>query len=385
MKTSERRRGLIRAPKLIWDILFRGQYNFIYDQMPIRREAMTLRRRINLLKAGMNFVWRADKPWSLPLHVQVELTNYCNLRCPVCPTGSGVIERKPCAISPALFEKFMEEVGSYLLTMSLWSWGEPLLHPELREILRIAAGHSVVTFLSTNGQNLDDEKMVKALLDFPPTYLIVAIDGLTDESNSRYRIGAKLDRILAGVHRIREERSFRNQKLPILHMRYMVMKHNQHELSGVVDFAKDKGFDFLTFRELCPVDVPSADALFQEFIPDDQQYRGYDLQGNVRVRRNDFICQHPFWFPSLFADGTVVACTEDYNADHALGVYGKETSMHQIWHGENARKVRTIIRKNADALSFCKNCPERDRGTTDSSVEAVFLNDHIPRVISIRE
>lgn len=384
MKTSERKRGLIRAPKLIWEILFRGRYSFVYDQMSIRREAMTLLRRINVLKAGMNFIYRAEKPWNMPLHVQVELTNYCNLHCPVCPTGSGVIERKPRAMSPGLFEKFMEEMGPYLLTMSLWAWGEPLLHPQLREILRIAGEHSVITFLSTNGQNLDNEKIVKAILDFPPTYLIVAIDGLTDDSNSKYRVGARLDRILAGVHRIREERSSRKQESPILHMRYMVMKHNQHELTGVVDFAKENGFDFLTFRDLSPISVPFTEARFHEFIPDEREYRGYHVQGNVRFRRDDFICQHPFWFPTLFADGTVVACCEDYNASHAMGIYDKEASFRDVWYGKKAGKVRNIVRKNPDLLSFCKACPERDRGTTDTSVRAVFLNDRIPRVTAKR-
>ena len=381
MKTFERKRGLIRAPKLIWDILIKGRYSFVYDQMPICREAMTFTRRINLLKAGVNFLHRPVKPWNMPLHVQVELTNYCNLRCPVCPTGGGAIDRKRCSISPFLFEKFMEEMSPHLLTMSLWAWGEPLLHPQLREILRIAAKYPVVSFLSTNGQNLNNDTIIKAILDFPPTYLIVAIDGLTDQSNSQYRVGARLERILSGVHRIREERSLRNQEMPILHMRYMVMKHNQHEVDSVADFARENGFDFLTFRELCPIDVPSGDTLLKEFITDKQEYCGFIMQEDVRVRRDDFICLHPFWFPTIFADGTVVACNEDYNAGQAIGMYSEETSFSKIWHGDRAGKVRKIVRENPDLLSFCKNCPERDRDTTDTSVKAVRLNDDIPPVI----
>jgi MoaA/NifB/PqqE/SkfB family radical SAM enzyme len=114
----------------------------------------------------------------------IELTNYCNLKCRVCPTGTGRLERQPAAMEPALFERLMNEVGSYLMTASLWGWGEPLLHPQLSSILRIAQKQGVTTFLSTNGQNLSDEEVLEALVSYPPTFLIVALDGITDETNS---------------------------------------------------------------------------------------------------------------------------------------------------------------------------------------------------------
>jgi len=93
----------------------------------------------------------------------------------------------------------MNEAGPYLLSTSLWGWGEPLLHPELPEILRLQQGRGIVTFLSTNGQNLDDERILKALIDYPPTYLIVALDGITNQTNSKFRVGARLEPALEGV------------------------------------------------------------------------------------------------------------------------------------------------------------------------------------------
>ena len=84
------------------------------------------------------FCLPAPQPWSWPVHMQIELTNYCNLKCPVCPTGIGAINRKPLAMDVSLFEQLMDEVGQYLLTLSLWGWGESILHPQLAKILRIA-------------------------------------------------------------------------------------------------------------------------------------------------------------------------------------------------------------------------------------------------------
>jgi hypothetical protein len=38
------------------------------------------------------------------------------------------------------------------------------LHPRLAEVLKIIHDHGIVTFLSTNGQNLNDEKVLDALV-----------------------------------------------------------------------------------------------------------------------------------------------------------------------------------------------------------------------------
>ena len=273
MRTHERKSGLIRSPKLIWDILFHGRYDFVYDQMSISTNHMSVAKRLNLLKAGSNFIYRRPKPLNMPLHMQFELTNFCNLKCPVCPTGLGVLNRKPQVMDVDLFQRVIEEVGPYLLTASLWGWGEPLLHPYLSEILKAIGKYPIATFISTNGQNLDNDRVVESIIASPPTYLIVAIDGITDETNSHFRVGAKLDPVLKGVHRLAELKKERALDFPILHMRSIVMKHNQHELPQLQDFAEKNGFDLLTIRTLSIIDSKNPDAVHSGFVPDISEFR----------------------------------------------------------------------------------------------------------------
>ena len=246
MRSQERIRGLLRSPKLAWDCVLRGRYHFVYDQMPFALSGMSVKRRLNLFKAGFNLVHRRSNPWSMPLHLQMELVNYCNLSCPVCPTGIGALKRKPMAMDVGLLERVMGQAGPCLLTVSLWGWGEPLLHPELQNILSAVRKHDVAVLLSTNGSHLNDDRIVEALTREPPTHLIVSIDGLSDETNVQYRVGARLGPILSGVRKIAELKRRRNQQLPLLHMRFMVMKHNQHELRRVRDFAERNHFDLLS-------------------------------------------------------------------------------------------------------------------------------------------
>lgn len=137
----------------------------------------------------------------------------------------------------------IDQVGPYLLTLTLWGWGESLLHPELGTILQSAATQPMVTLLSTNGQHLDNARAIEALTRHPPTFLIVAIDGLTDATNARLRVGAKLDPVLRAVRALADQKARTAQTFPILHMRFIAMKHNQHEIPQLAEFAAAHGFD----------------------------------------------------------------------------------------------------------------------------------------------
>jgi len=362
----------VRSPRLMWDILVAGRYDFTYDQMPMSMRGMSGKKRLNLLRSGGNLIWRRPSPWSWPLHLQIELSNYCNLRCPVCPTGIRAVRRAPMTMDPDLVEQLMAEVGPFLLTASLWAWGEPLLHPRLKEVLKAVQGHQVATLLSTNGQNLNDDAVIDALISNPPTYLIVAIDGVTDETNSRFRRGARLAPTLHGVRRIARLKHQRDLRFPVLHMRYIVMKHNQHEVPDLEKFAADNGFDFLTVRTLSIIDA--AEDAHRELVPDLEEFAAYDYDNGKRVRRRDFYCLQPFWFPTVFADGTVVACEQDYNAQQPLGNLSRGMSFRHLWFSRRAARIRRWIRDESDRFSFCRNCPYVDRPTTDVSVQAMHLD-----------
>ena len=371
MRARERMQSLTRTPRLLWDVLFQARYDFIYDQMPVSVHRMSLAKRVNLLKAGGNLVRRRLAPWGWPLHMNIELTNYCNLRCPICPTGAGEISRRSEAMDVELFERLMAEVGPYLLTVSLWGWGEPLLHPRLADILRAARKYPVVTLLSTNGQKLNDERIIETLIAYPPTFLIVAIDGLTDETNSMFRTGARLEPALSGVRRLAELKRKNALQLPVLHMRYIPMKHNEHEVPLLSDFAREAGFDLATIRTLSIIDAPEQP--HRELIPDAQDLRAYAYDNGRRVHRSDFVCMEPFWFPAIYADGTVVGCDQDFNAQHPLGQLSGDVSFADVWSSRQATGVRQLIRDTPQKLSFCANCPYVDRPISDCSIQALNL------------
>ena len=79
--------------------------------------------------------------------IYVEITNVCNLRCSFCP-GTG---RPAQTMSPAAFRTAAERLRPYTDYLYLHVMGEPLLHPQLREILAAAEDLGFRVCLTTNG------------------------------------------------------------------------------------------------------------------------------------------------------------------------------------------------------------------------------------------
>jgi radical SAM protein with 4Fe4S-binding SPASM domain len=371
LRSRERLEYLMRVPKIAAEALFRARYSCTFDWMPMTVRKMSLAQRFNLLRAGSNLLCRRARPLNWPLNMQVELTNFCNIHCPVCPVGTGELARKPMAMDLNLFDRLMKEVGPYLLMLALWAWGEPLLHPEIEGILSIVRQYPAAVLLSTNGQNLNQKRILEAIQKYPPTYLIVAMDGLRDETNSLYRKGARLAPLLEGVQALSQWKQQTGSSLPVLHCRFLAMKHNEHEISELRQFAIGNGFDMVSIRGLSIID--SSEEAHRSLLAESEHLRPYAYRDGMRVHRTDFICQHAFSFPTVLADGTVVACEQDFNATQAFGVFSDQRSFRNIWFGPEAAAIRRVIRDDPYQYSFCRHCPYADRTTSSCSIQAYQL------------
>lgn len=77
----------------------------------------------------------------------IEITNCCNLHCEFCP---GTI-RKPKYMSVEEFRYIAQQVRNQTKFIYLHIMGEPLLHPELEDILRISLENELHVIITTNG------------------------------------------------------------------------------------------------------------------------------------------------------------------------------------------------------------------------------------------
>lgn len=83
----------------------------------------------------------------------VEITNVCNLRCSFCP-GT---RREKRFLPPEQFRILAGRLRPYVTYLYLHVMGEPLLHPQLKELLEIAHEMDFRVCLTTNGTLLDQQ------------------------------------------------------------------------------------------------------------------------------------------------------------------------------------------------------------------------------------
>ena len=77
----------------------------------------------------------------------LEITNVCNLRCDFCP-GT---RRESGFLLPEDFQTLAAKLRPHTEYLYLHLMGEPLLHPQLEEVLDRAAGLDFKVMVTTNG------------------------------------------------------------------------------------------------------------------------------------------------------------------------------------------------------------------------------------------
>ena len=96
----------------------------------------------------------------------LEITNRCNLACSFCPKT----KRPARTINPAEFRHLTEKLRPYTDYLYLHVLGEPLLHPQLGEILDICRELLFRVVITTNGTLLPAQETM--LLSSPALYKI---------------------------------------------------------------------------------------------------------------------------------------------------------------------------------------------------------------------
>ena len=79
--------------------------------------------------------------------IYIEITNFCNLNCSFCAKST----RNKQFMSKDNFEHIIKQISNYTDYVYLHVLGEPLLHPELDEILSICEKFNLNVNITTNG------------------------------------------------------------------------------------------------------------------------------------------------------------------------------------------------------------------------------------------
>lgn len=109
--------------------------------------------------------YKTDKQLDFPCMVDVELTNYCNLNCPYCPTGNKTAKRPKGYMTGNVWSIILKELSERKTPVRFVRWGEPTLHPKLYDWIKQAHDAGLLTHINTNGIDLDIDKICESGLD----------------------------------------------------------------------------------------------------------------------------------------------------------------------------------------------------------------------------
>ena len=161
-------------------------------------------------------------------HIDLELTNFCNLSCWMCPRND--MTREVGYIDLEVIKKIAAyPIGDTLKSMNLHLFGESILHPELRQILETlrAAFPNVWLSFSTNGSFLTVSrfKELEGILD----NLFVSIDGFSEEVYSEHRIGSDFGKVVDNVTKVLTHRKQNSIARPRLEIRMIDLRQPESE------------------------------------------------------------------------------------------------------------------------------------------------------------
>ncbi len=279
--------------------------------------------------------------------IYIEITNVCNMSCSFC---KGT-KRQPGFMSLDEFEEILTKIKDYTDYIYLHVLGEPLLHPQLKEILFCAKKYGKKVSITTNGTMLSQKKQI--ILESEAIRKIsVSLHSIEEGSlnaNEQY---------LCQVTDFAIEATDR-KKLCELRMWNLGDDAEQNRLD-----MNDRITTFI-FDKLRIEDVRIAE--IKKHITE---------KGSVTIRPGLFLGKaERFQWPSLDAeytnhpvychgirsqlgilcDGTVVPCCLDSEGDVNLGnIFGE--SLEQIIESPRAKKMYQGFSNRKPSEELCKRC-----------------------------
>jgi radical SAM protein with 4Fe4S-binding SPASM domain len=353
------------------------------DRIPYYFHNVPLKKLLNWIVVETSIYLKPEHPWGWPTHLQIEPTNRCNLRCALCPVTTGM-DRPAGDMDFNLYKKFINEIGDYVFLILLWDWGEPFLHPSAFEMISYAKQKGIKVVASTNGHLFKNENQADRLILSGIDSIIFAIDGISQETYEPYRRGGHLETVFQAIRTVGNRKQVLNSKTPLINFRFIVMKHNEHEIPKVKEMARALQIDALTFKTLNPVNRDfyaldkTEDRNQNEFLPENPFYRRfkYDAARGQAFRVKQNLCKQLWNNPVIHWNGTVCTCSYDPKEKYALGDLNQQ-SFKNIWSGLPYRSLRRQFRKDWETLPLCSDCSYSYEGGNcynQSIAEAFFYN-----------
>jgi radical SAM protein with 4Fe4S-binding SPASM domain len=300
---------------------------------------------------------RLPRAYGKPVSITLEPSNICNLRCPVCETGSHILGRTSSVMSYENFVKIMNKVGPGANHLMFYYMGEPFLNKDAYRMIRYARDMGLYVTTCTNGDYVDPE----ALYDSGINHVSFQIGGITQETHQVYRRNSDLLKVLRNLQSyliIINDRGKKANEHEV-ELGLIVMRQNEAEIEGFLRLGQE-----LKVKPTLISPCVRTSEQAREFLPKADAYWLYDremLENHDQlvikrvVPRNS--CPWLYYAITIQVDGNAVPCCRDPQGKYVMGNLLSEP-LEKVWNSPKFRELRYLFSRGKDhQLSLCNLCP----------------------------
>jgi len=174
----------------------------------------------------------------------IDILGSCNLKCPSCPHSIIGTEVPKGSMNiktfKSVFDKIITDTPS-ISHVSLYSWGEPFLHPYLDQIIDYVHEKNVAVALSSN-LSIKFGDRIEKIIKSNPDYLKVSLSGFYPNAYNNTHAGGDINLVKKNLVLIRELIDKYKAKT-LVDINYHLYKDNSGEnLKQMEDFSNKLGF-----------------------------------------------------------------------------------------------------------------------------------------------
>ena len=304
-------------------------------------------KALNVLRLLYDIKLRRTRVSSKPLFARINPCSVCNLACPGCSIYEDKMNIKPyirpkAMMSMDTFRKIIDSLDDSLLQVVLYDEGEPLLNKNIWEMISYAHNSRIRTVVSTNLSFMMTDDQIDSLLLSGLDYLIVALDGITQETYEKHRQGGNLELVKNNFERIiKRKKSMGKKASTEVEIQFLEFPYSIHEKHAVIDYASRNGADVINC--FLPYDSELADKKSLHGRP--RQYFG---------------CFDIYAVADFDVDGSLYTCDfqEDSGVDAVANI--NSSPFMDIWNSDVMSKLRASLQMKGQSLplhAVCAQCP----------------------------
>jgi len=319
----------------------------------------------------------------LPLHVQLESTDACNLHCTTC--SRDMIVDKAQVLDEELWKKIIDELRPSNINVS--GIGEPFLHPRIFDIIRHARERGAAVNCATNFTRVKGRH--KQIVESGISQLKVSIDAARADT---YRIIRGEDAFASIVEGIREVQDWKRKlgsDTPSIRFNFALQRFNFEQAAKLVDLAAELGVDGIYYQYLSYTDMQDRKTMLTADMTREslrsvleeagRRARDRGVATNLPIWKRDFEllwnamqpmesyvpntkpCYFPWMSTWLGADGWVRPCPiMPWTKDEGRMGHLAEQSFSEIWNNEHYRRLREALARGERPTRSCKTCYPQD-------------------------